>query len=711
MPLVIVESPAKARTIKGFLGKTYTVLSSFGHVRDLPKSKLGIDPEHNFAQEYVTTPKAKKVISTLKKTAKEADSVILATDEDREGEAIAWHIAEALKLSPKDRRRIVFHEITREAIKEALKHPRDIDANLVDAQRARRVLDRIVGYKLSPLLWRKIARGLSAGRVQSVALRLVVEREREREAFKPEEYWSITGTFSKSDGEKCTANLTAIDQKALGKFGITTKKTAEETAARIRAANGWHVATINDKENKRQPYPPYMTATLQQDASQRLGFAPKQTMRLAQQLYEGIELPGRGHTGLITYMRTDSLNLAQRALSQAAGIITERFGQSYLHTRQYKTSAKGAQEAHEAIRPTDLTVDPDSLKNVLDARQHKLYKLIWSRTLASQMAPAVLKATSAAITDAARTFTFTARGQVVKFEGFLKVYSLAIKDELLPSLTPAETLTLAALKPDQHFTKPPARYSEAMLIKALKDNAIGRPSTYAPTIDNIIQRGYVEKDAEKRLLPTDLGCSVNDLLTKHFPDIVDIAFTAHMEEDLDDIAAGKKPWVPIIKNFYDPFVARIKEKETSINKKDFAEKATDKVCPDCGRPMVLKFGRFGQFYSCSGYPDCKHAEPVINSTNVKCPQCAKEGRAGQNQGELIERRTRKGKIFYGCSKYPKCTFALWDKPTGETCSTCGALMVQKGRRTFCSNKECPTRPKTNYPKYAARKKKKSKTAA
>ena len=694
MKLVVVESPTKAKAIKGFLGKDFNVLSSYGHVRDLPKSKLGVDPEHDFEQQYVTPVKARKVLTELKKALTKADELILATDEDREGEAISWHLCEALKVKPESAKRIVFHEITKEAILEAVQNPRHLDTNLVDAQRARRVLDRLVGYKLSPLLWKKIARGLSAGRVQSVTVRLIVDREKEREAFKAQEYWSIDGLFNTPRHDEVKTNLTQVAGKTLDKFEIATGAAADELKNKIQNATGWQVANLEEKDGLRHPLPPHMTATLQQDAARRLGWTGKNTMRVAQSLYEGVELPGRGHTGLITYMRTDSLNLAERAIAQAAQVITHNFGADYVETRHYKTNAKSAQEAHEAIRPTDFSLTPQSIQGALDARQLKLYRLIWERALASQMKAAKVKATIVQIKDADRQFTFEARGQVVTFPGFLKVYALAIKDELLPKLEPNETLTLKQILPEQHFTKPPARYSEATLIKALKDHAIGRPSTYAPTIDTIETRRYVEKDEEKRFYPTDLGKAVNTLLVENFPNIVDIEFTAHLEDDLDQIASGAKPWVPVIRAFYDPFAALLKEKEATIVKSDFASQPTDKICPLCAKPIVKKFGRFGQFYACTGFPDCKHTEAIVETTGVKCPQCATDGRSGEAQGEIVERRTRKGKIFYSCNKYPTCKFALWDKPTGAVCPTCGALMVAKNKSDDkCSNKECASNTK------------------
>jgi len=722
MKLVIVESPTKAKTIQKFLPAGFSVKSSFGHVRDLPKTTLGVDVDKNFQPKYVVPTKAKKTVAELKKAAAKKE-VILATDEDREGEAIAWHLAEALKLEPKQTNRIVFHEITKNAILEALKNPRGIDFNLVDAQQARRVLDRLVGYKLSPLLWKKIRRGLSAGRVQSVALRLVVEREREIEKFKPQEYWQIEAQLSKQDAqEEFLAKLTKKDGKTLAKLAITNKQQATTIVEELRNKN-FVVGAVETKKFLSQPPPPFTTSSLQQAAAGRLGYSAKQTMRLAQQLYEGVAVGGQP-VGLITYMRTDSLNLAGQFLQAAQKYLTEKFGASY-HSGQariFRTKTKGAQEAHEAIRPTDVGLDPSSVERFLEPRQFKLYRLIWQRALASQMAPAQFDKQK--ITILADNYELTASGSRLIFDGFLKVYPQKTKDEILPALRKNEALNLVRLLPQQHFTQPPARYSEATLIRALEDHGIGRPSTYAPTISVIQDRGYVQKNEDRRFQPEEIGFLVNDLLVKHFPQIVDIDFTAKMEKQLDDIAEGTTRWTPVVKEFYGPFNTNLKLKDKEIQK---MQKPTGQKCPDCGADIVEKFGRFGKFHACSNYPDCRYTEKTDEEKAVaakfageKCERCGadmvmKNGRFGPflgcanypnckniknieaktgvacpqcQQGEIVAKRTKRGRTFYACNRYPECKFALWDKPTGEHCPRCQSLLVQKNGQPACSNKEC-----------------------
>ncbi len=646
MKLIIVESPTKAKTISKFLGKNFQVESSYGHIRDLPVSKLGIDIDHEFAPHYVIPPKAKSNLTHLKKATKEAEEIILATDEDREGEAIAWHLAQALGLTPphppssgggnegvvsSDIKRIVFHEITKKAIEEALAHPRTIDMHLVDAQQARRVLDRLVGYKLSPFLWKKLMRGLSAGRVQSVALRLVVEREEEREAFKAQEYWTIIATLQ----NQLEAVLIKKNGETLDKFAIPNEKEAKTIAAELEKAS-YQVADVQKKQVQRNPLPPYTTSTLQQDASQRLGLSAKQTMRLAQQLYE---------TGAITYMRTDSVNLSAESRRDAAAYLKEHLGASYalsVEGKIFQTKSKSAQEAHEAIRPTDPARQLDS----------KLYDLIRRRFLASQMPPAIIDSVAVDIT--ASRYLLRATGQTIHFDGFLKVYPLKVAERELPSLTKDEPLTLVGILPQQHFTEPPPRYSEATLIKALEQNGIGRPSTYAPTMSLIAERGYVEKDDRKRLFPTTVGKKINELLVAHFPRIVDITFTAHMEENLDEIAEGKRAWVPVVKEFYEPFEETLKEKYESVRKQTM-DKPSDERCETCGKPMVIKHGRFGEFLACSGFPECKTTKKIPPpSTGMTCPECA--------SGEIVMRSTKKGRKFFGCSRYPECTYASWTDP-------------------------------------------------
>jgi DNA topoisomerase I len=687
MDLIIVESPTKSKTIQNFLGKEYKVLSSFGHVRDLPKSELGVDLEKDFEPKYIIPQKARKAVKALKTEVKKAKIVILATDEDREGESIAWHLVQALQLeksqdkkeNSKPYRRIAFHEITKEAILKALENSRDIDMSLVDAQQARRILDRIVGYKLSPFLWKKIARGLSAGRVQSVAVRLVVEREREIEKFVPREYWSLSAFLKKTFGSEIEieAVLFKINEKALSKLEIKSEKEAENILNDLEGAE-YRVSSIQKKETKRNPLPPFTTSTLQQEAWKKFHWPAKMTMSLAQQLYE---------TGNITYHRTDSLNIAQSALFEAKTFIESNYGKNYWagFFRRYKTKSKGAQEAHEAIRPAYPS--KANLQKEADQNQVRLYDLIWRRFTASQMKEALFDSTTAEIEaeisdEKKPKYAFRASGQILKFDGFLKLYPLKFEEKQLPSLEKNEVLKLLKLVKDQHFTQPPARYTEASLIKVLEDNGIGRPSTYAPTLSTIQGRNYIEKNESKMFRPTEIGTVVNDLLVNHFPKIVDIKFTAQMEESLDEIARGSKKWVPVIKEFYGPFEENLNQKYEEVSKKEFTEKPTDKICPKCGAPLIIRLGKFGKFYACSRFPECKYTESLEKNTlGIKCPKCKK--------GEIAEKRTKKGKIFYGCSNWPECDFATWDKPTGQLCPRCDSPLVEtKKGRIKCSNKEC-----------------------
>ena len=648
--LVIVESPTKAKTISRFLGKEYIVESSYGHIRDLPSSTLGIDTENGFSPHYIIPRGKSKVVKELKKQAKKADSIILATDEDREGEAIAWHLAAALGIvEPK---RIVFHEITEAAIVEALAHPRELDLRLVDAQQARRILDRLVGYKLSPFLWKKVMRGLSAGRVQSVALRLIVERERERQSFTKEEYWTIEGTLETEKKESFTAGLIEYKRKQLEKFDIKN----EADAQRIRETlekDTWHVEHVEKKRTERSPLAPFTTSTLQQEASRRLRFSAKQTMMFAQQLYEGVEL-SEGSVGLITYMRTDSTNLSADSQTAARKFLESEYGKNYaLATpRIFTRKSKGAQEAHEAIRPTDPARTPELLKEYLEPRQLKLYELIWRRFVASQMSSAIFDST--AIDIRGEEGLFRANGQTMIFDGFLKVWYSKAEDVLLPEVSEKESVALKEIKPEQHFTEPPARYSDATLIKTLEKNGIGRPSTYAPTISTIVDRGYVQRDQDRRFFPSEVGTTVNDMLVEHFPEIVDIDFTARIEGHLDRIADGELEWMPVIKEFYDPFAKHLEAKYESVEKKNMIEE-TNEVCDKCGKPMIIRHGRFGKFMACSGFPDCKNTKtlPPI-SLGIKCPECG--------EGDLVERRTRQRRLFYGCSRYPDCKYATWKRP-------------------------------------------------
>jgi DNA topoisomerase-1 len=686
MNLIIVESPTKEKTIAKFLGGEYSVKSSYGHIRDLPKGELGVDLEHNFKPKYVIPVKARTVVKKLKEAAQKAERIILATDEDREGEAIAWHILQILDSGKiKNYQRIVFHEITKKAIIQALKKPRQIDINLVNAQQARRILDRLVGYKLSPFLWKKVAKGLSAGRVQSVAVRLIVDREREIEKFKPEEYWTIEAKLKKQDQpDELIARLIKKDNRNIPKLGIKNNGQADKILKDLKGAV-YQIVGLESKELNRYPAPPFTTSTLQQEAAKKLGFSAKQTMCLAQQLYEGVTLGKKGSVGLITYHRTDSLNLSTESLKAAQELIRNDFGQRYAlaSPKIYKTKSKGAQEAHEAVRPTKADRRPDKIKPYLDKRQYKLYDLIWRRFIACQMKPALLEATKADIQADGLTgspYIFRATGSVIKFDGFLKIYPLKQKELMLPPLIKKEILQLIKLFSEQHFTEGPARYSEASLVKTLEEYGIGRPSTYAPIISTIQERNYVQKNEQKRFAPTEIGFLVNDLLAEHFSRIVDFKFTARMENDLDKIAAGQAEWTTKINDFYRPFRDNLAKKYEEVAKKKI-EEPTDKKCPQCGRQLVIKLGRFGKFYACPGFPECKYTEPIVNSTGVKCPKCG--------QGEIVERKTKKGKTFYSCSRYPKCDFALWDKPTSRKCPKCGSLLVEtKSRQIKCSNKEC-----------------------
>lgn len=667
--LVIVESPTKAKTIQKFLGNDFIIRSSFGHVRDLPKREFGVDIEHSFKPKYIIPTKAKKVISELKKEMAKADNVILASDEDREGESIAWHLQEALKL--KDPQRIVFHEITKTAIENAIKSPRHIDMNLVNAQQARRVLDRIVGYKISPFLWKKVAKGLSAGRVQSVALRLIVEKEREIEKFIPMEYWNIEATLKKSEKEFSTS-LIKKDGKTIDKLEIKNKEEADKILEDLNGSN-YVVESVEKKETKRNPAAPFTTSTLQQTAWQRYKFSAKMTMSLAQKLYE---------EGNITYHRTDSLNLSEMSLNAAKEFITKEYGQDYWAGKlvKYKTKDGSAQEAHEAIRPSYADKTPESLKGI-DARQLKLYTLIWQRFIASQMAPAIFDSVSADIK--AKNFTFRANGQTIKFNGFLKVYPTKTEETELPDLEQNDNLELLKLDPQQHFTEPPARYTEASLVKTLEKHGIGRPSTYASIISAITARNYVSENQQKRFFPSEMGIIVNDVLVQNFPEIVDVDFTAKMEKELDEVADGKDTWEKTCKDFYNPFSKNLEEKYKDVVKSDLTKK-TDKICPKCGSPLIERLGRFGKFYACSKFPECKHTESVEgdpDTLNINCPKC--------KEGKITGKRTKKGKTFYGCNRFPKCDFALWDKPINEFCPKCDSILIEKSKKLVkCSNKEC-----------------------
>ncbi|AZR72361.1 DNA topoisomerase I [Anoxybacter fermentans] len=676
--LVIVESPAKAKTIRKFLGKEFRVEASMGHVIDLPKSQLGVDIENNFKPKYITIRGKGKILNSLKKAAKKSKEVYLATDPDREGEAISWHLARALKLDTDKPCRIEFNEITKKAVQNAIKSPRVIDQHRVDAQQARRVLDRLVGYKLSPLLWNKVRKGLSAGRVQSVAVRIICDREREIEAFVPEEYWTIDAQLSDKN-ETFVARLYRIDNK---KFKISNEKEAKEHETLLKKEK-FIVEEVKEMERKRNPYPPFTTSSLQQAASNFLGFSTKKTMFVAQQLYEGLDLP-QGTVGLITYIRTDSTRISDEAQVAARKYIEKKFGSKYLpEKKRYYRAREGAQDAHEAIRPTDVFLEPDSIQKYLTPDQYKLYKLIWERFVASQMSPAINKIFT--IDIKAGKYLFRLTGTTTIFQGFQIIDSFGSKkkDQELPELKKGDILNLIKIIPEQHFTQPPARYTEASLVKTLEEKGIGRPSTYAPIVATIQQRGYVVKDG-KTLKPTELGFIVTDLLTEHFPDVIDVEFTAMLEDQLDKVEDGSVDWVKVIKDFYKTFEQRLEQARKEMENVELESEVTDVICEKCGRNMVVKHGRYGKFLACPGYPECKNTQPYIIKTGVKCIEC--------EDGELIERRTKKGRIFYGCSNYPECEFITWNKPVKEKCPECGAFLIEKQTKKNkyyqCVRKEC-----------------------
>jgi DNA topoisomerase-1 len=686
--LVIVESPAKAKTLSQFLGKDYAVKASLGHVRDLPEKELGIDINNDFSPKYVVVPGKKKVLKEIKEGAQSAKAIYLATDPDREGEAISWHLVQAAGLSKAHPKRVVFHEITKEAIDDAFRHPRSIDLKLVNAQQARRILDRLVGYKLSPLLWKRVRPGLSAGRVQSVALKLVVDREAEIQGFVPVEYWSIEAELAKEEKRSPSFRASLVGSANGNKIELKDKEQTDRLVAKLEKAS-YVVSAVREKRNARQPAPPFITSTLQQEAWRKFRLSAKQTMSIAQQLYEGLPLGKTGHVGLITYMRTDSTTVSASALSEARSYINEKYGSDFLppSPRRFTKKVKGAQEAHEAIRPTSIYREPEQVKPYLTKEQLKLYTLIWQRMVASQMAAAQIDTTTVDIEAKAEKekYLFRATSSVVAFQGFLILYQESKDEEengekkdTLPKLTKGDYLRLLKLLPEQHFTQPPPRYTEATLIKALEEKGIGRPSTYAPIVSLIQERGYVERRNGK-LGPTELGFIVSRLLSEHFGSIVNVDFTAQMEEKLDQIAAGQLEWVPMLQEFYHPFQDTIAKATKAIPK---VIEPTDEVCEKCGRPMVVKWGRRGKFISCSGFPECKNARSLVVSIGVKCPKCG---------GELLEKRSKKGRIFYGCGNFPKCKFAVWDKPLPKTCPQCGGLMTlsKKGlaRCSQCSYKE------------------------
>ena len=681
--LVIVESPAKAKTIKQYLGKSYNVIASMGHVRDLPKSQLGIDVDNGFEPKYITIRGKGDLLSKLKKDAKTAKKVYLATDPDREGEAISWHLAQLLDIDETSKCRITFNEITKNAVTAAIKEPRAIDVDLVNAQQARRVLDRIVGYKISPILWRKVKKGLSAGRVQSVATRMIVDKEREIENFVPEEFWAVGAVLKNTAGDKFEASL-------VSKCGKKIKPSSETEVTKITEElknASFIVEDVKKGEKKRNPSPPFTTSTLQQEASRKLNFTVKKTMVAAQRLYEGVAVQGHGTIGLITYMRTDSLRISTEALADARKLINEKYGSAMLPDKAnvYKTK-NSAQDAHEAIRPTYVSITPAEVKDQLPSDMYKTYKLIWERFVASQMKPALYE--TATVDIKAGDYGFRESGSKLVFKGYMSVYvegrddGQTEKDNLLPPLKCGEALSLVDLKKEQHFTQPPLRYTEATLIKALEEKGIGRPSTYAPTITTITARGYVGRD-KKQLVPTELGTVVTDIMVEHFPDVAGAEFTAEMEERLDKIESGDIDWVAILSDFYGPFEENLKKADDAIGKVKIADEESDVVCEKCGRKMVYKMGRFGKFLACPGFPECRNAKPIVKETGVDCPKCGKK---------ILEKKSKTGKIYYGCEDNPKCDFMSWDAPVkGEKCPECGGILVKKkGKRSgvFCINAEC-----------------------
>ncbi|MGE5561319.1 MAG: type I DNA topoisomerase [Chloroflexota bacterium] len=686
--LVIVESPAKAKTIEKFLGRRFTVKASLGHVRDLPRSQFGVDVDNSFSPKYITIRGKGEVLKELRDGAKKADKVFLATDPDREGEAIAWHLAHLLGIPDQERNRIEFHEITKEAIQSAIKRPRAINLSLVDAQQARRVLDRLVGYKLSPLLWRKVRRGLSAGRVQSAALKMIVDREREIEAFRPEEYWTIHARLETPDGKPLEARFHGIGE---GKTEIPSQAAVDDILVRI-AGKSYIVAGVKRRERRRQPAAPFTTSSLQQEASRKLGFGVRKTMSLAQQLYEGLELGAEGSVGLVTYIRTDSTRIAASAAADAAAYIKERYGSDYLPPAARAADVReGAQDAHEAIRPTAVGREPEAVKQYLNSEQYRLYRLIWERFLASQMADAILDTVSLDIH--AGDATFRASGSTIRFAGFMAVY-IESEDEgrrdreryddqeqegLLPEVNEGDQLSLTDIVPKQHFTQPPPRYTEAALVRALEENGIGRPSTYAPIVETILYRNYAEREG-RALRPTELGTLVVDLLSDYFPRVVDPAFTARLEDELDAVEAGDADWHSVVAGFYGPFAEDVAHAEAEIGQVEVPEEETDVTCDKCGRRMVIKYGRFGKFLACPGFPECRNTKPYFEPTGVKCPKCG--------SGDVVERRTKKGRRFYGCSRYPDCDFTTWQKPVNRECPNCGAFLVERRSKTEGLYYEC-----------------------
>lgn len=677
--LVIVESPAKAKTIEKYLGRNYHVVASLGHIRDLPKSQMGIDFEHDYEPKYISIRGKGDTIKNLKKEAAKVDNVYLAADPDREGEAIAWHVSHILGLPDGSKNRVVFNEITKDAVKNSFKTPRSIDMDLVDAQQARRVLDRIVGYSISPILWAKVKKGLSAGRVQSIALNLVIAREKEIKAFNPEEYWTIDAEFKKGTTKFASA-FYGVNGK---KKELKDNDEVQELLGQIDKKKEFTITEVVKKERRRQPGAPFTTSSLQQEANKRLNYKTRKTMMIAQQLYEGINLGKEGTVGLITYMRTDSKRISSIAKHDAAKFIHEEYGEEFAaHKPQAVKNQEGAQDAHEAIRPSSVFRTPESLKDILSRDQMRLYSLIWSRFVASQMTAAVYDTVRADIEQ--NGITFRTNGSKIKFAGFTKVYDMGdaktSKKDDLPDLAEGETVKLAKTDPAQHFTQPPARYTEASLVKALEENGVGRPSTYAPTIDTIQKRYYVKLEG-KSFVPTDLGEIVDALIEKFFPDIVNIDFTAQLETDLDSVEEGAKNWVTVVDEYYKPFEKELKKADSEIEKVQIKDEPAGFDCDICGAPMVIKLGRFGKFYACSRFPDCRNTKPIVKEIGVLCPTC--------HVGQVVEKKSKRNRLFYGCSRYPDCDFVSWDRPIGRDCPKDGHFLVEKkvkgGRRVVCPN--------------------------
>lgn len=675
--LVIVESPAKAKTIEKYLGRNYKVVASLGHIRDLPKSRMGVDFENDYEPDYITIRGKGPVIKDLKKYAKKAEKVYLAADPDREGEAIAWHLSFLLGLDKEDKNRVVFNEITKEAVKTALKNPRHLNGDLIDSQQARRVLDRIVGYQISPLLWKKVKRGLSAGRVQSVALKMICDREEEIRNFEPEEYWSLEANFSKKK-KKFKASYYGLNGK---KSALPNNDSVQNVLKKLDQSADFDVKKVIKKERKRNPQASFTTSSLQQEAAGKLNYRTRKTMMVAQQLYEGISLGKGGAVGLITYMRTDSTRLSETAKTEANQVIVDNYGKEYAATNPKKQKNKSsAQDAHEAIRPTSAFRKPDDIKQYLSKDQYKLYNLIWSRFIASQMKPAVYDTVRVDIEQ--NDVMFRANGSQIKFKGYQIVYaeSKKEKDNMLPDLEEGDAIKLDSLEPNQHFTQPPARYSEATLIKSLEENGVGRPSTYAPTLETIQRRYYVTLK-NKRFEPTELGDIVNQIIGEFFPNIVDINFTAELEKDLDSVEEGKREWIEIIDQFYKPFKVEVDKAEKEMEEVEIEDEPAGFDCEKCGSPMVIKMGRYGKFYACSNFPDCRNTKPIVKKIGVTCPTCKK--------GEVVERKSKKSRIFYGCEHYPECEFTSWDKPVGRDCPKCQHYLVEKKTKkqsqVKCSN--------------------------